>query len=433
MRREYTFSAAGFLAGFILATVIFFQHTPEPAAAGAKPEEPAAGNTSSSAPPSHEPGRIGRPIVIHEEEVDATKAETGAAAKSPATLLHETIASLPGLDERDRDRAVNELVEALRQHGPAGLQAVREFFKTAQDVKIRNGWGMSNGRITSAPSLRIALLDALREWPGGTELNLEILRETSRAFEASLAVRNLEKSSPGVYRAEAIRTMSTLAAQPMKGEFAAEGMNYVFDAMRHFNAPELLPAAEKLVASQPWAAFQLMNALKEMAPEVRGPAYGRLFSDPKIAAQLASNPHTMQNLNYADPHVAQHAAHLYATLMDAKQRDRFLGDFGSNRAFSIRSDFFAPEATANYVTVAGGTEVPELQARLGFLDQIAPHSTTPVLQQRLAEAREDINKAIANPRTDAVIGGDRVFQIGTGAGEMKIRADTIRSIEIRQK
>jgi hypothetical protein len=438
MRRELIFSSAGFLIGFVVAAAVFFQPAPElPQPAATSEKAAVVASRPESVLTDNE--RIGRPTVVQADE--APSSDEAAKPKTPATLLDEIIASLPGLDENNRDRVVADLIANLRKQGPAGLQVLRDFFKNGQDVKLRNGWGMSNGRVTSAPSLRVALLDALSDWPGATDLNLDVLRGAKSPFEASLALRNLEATSPGVYRNEAIRALSALADQSTRGDFAQQGLNHLFDAMRHFDAPELLPAAEKVVASNPWAAFQLIDALKDMAPEVRNPAYGRLFSNPKIAEQLASNPHTLRNLSYADPQVAQYAAQLYANGMSGKQRDRFLADFGSNRAFSFRNDFFAPQGAGRVATVidtGNGLENVELKSRMAFLDQIAQHSTTPVLQQRLEEAREDLRNSMANPNKGfpvrpVEISGTKFISVGEGAGSMKIKGNAIQTIEVRQK
>src|SRR5262245_26179048 len=156
MRRELIFSIVGFLAGFALAAAVFFQPSPEATQpSGPSSKAPAisqAGNVESSAPSPSDPGRIGRPIAIKDDE--PAGAPEPAQPKTPAAILQDAIARLPNLDERDRDRAVAELVTALRNQGTAGLQAIREYFRNGQDVKLRDGWGMSNGRITSAPSLR---------------------------------------------------------------------------------------------------------------------------------------------------------------------------------------------------------------------------------------------------------------------------------------
>src|SRR6266446_5257837 len=212
MKRELLFSLAGFLAGFVVAFAVFWQPARERAesAAGATAAH-VAGERSGG---TTESGR--RPIVVRAagEGHGATTDEQALAPKSPAELMHELLASLPDLKPEQRQPAVNDLLAKLRQMGPAGLQVVRDFLRGGEDVKFQNGYAMVNGKLTMSPSLRVALLNALGDWPGAdaTELTRDVLRSTSQLAEAAMAIRQLEAKVPGAYRADAIQALIRASA-----------------------------------------------------------------------------------------------------------------------------------------------------------------------------------------------------------------------------
>jgi hypothetical protein len=119
-------------------------------------------------------------------------------------------------------------------------------------------------------------------------------------------------------------------------------------------------------------------------------------------------------LNYGDPVVSQNVAALFDSGMDRKARERFLENFGSNRQTFVQRSAFTPQKGAPVVEeVPDTSRIASLQSKLAFLDSIAPQCTTAVLQERLAEAREGVQKAIANPES-AVKPGAALIQLGAG-------------------
>jgi hypothetical protein len=418
MRRELTFSLLGFLGGFLIAAIVFWRPSAPDATAGMAARSPALtpGEGSAAAAAPIERGK--RPVVVVAANNEAIEpvVTKGVAPKTAVELFHEVLAALPGMDASQRQAAVKDLVKKLRAAGPEGLQAVRDFFRAGQDVKFQGGYTVSNGRMVQIPSLRVALLDALEDWPGpeAMELTREILRSTPRVFEATMAIRQLEAKDPGAYRAEAIQTLQQLAAAPPDKDGFYDGGASLIDALGYFKAPELIPTAEKLVEKNGWMAGQLLQALASFPPDVRGPAVERLFSQPAIAKQLAANPWALQSLNYGDPVVSQNVAALFDSGMDRKARERFLENFGSNRQTFVQRSAFTPQKGAPVVEeVPDTSRIASLQSKLAFLDSIAPQCTTAVLQERLAEAREGVQKAIANPES-AVKPGAALIQLGAG-------------------
>jgi autotransporter-associated beta strand protein len=276
-------------------------------------------------------------------------------------------------------------------------------------------------------SLRLALLNTLGDWPAseGLALAREILGKTSRMAEATIAISQMEKSAPGVYRAEAIQAIQAVqqrAANAGAKDPWESGGTGIFDVMRQMKSTELLPVAESAVGKNPWAAQQFIAALDALPAEVRAPALQRLFENEAVKKNMTGNAWMMQSLNYAEPVIAQNVAQIFATNTDKRFRENFLQ--GIAQPMSFTSD-----GTAD--------RVAKLQARAAFVEAIAPQCNTPVLQERLQDAREALQKAIANPDDNGltkrgsgtlILGSEaNVYSGGTtiiGAGSIQIGTTT---------
>ncbi len=429
MNRELLFSLAGFLAGFIVAFALFWQPSngpvePVAAMANARAAEEQGGRASPSGP---------RPIVVSAggENRGETAVDEAPAPKSPAEMMHEMLASLPNLKPELRQAAVNDLIAKLRQMGPAGLQTVRDYLQVGQDVKLQ-GYAMVNGKMTMAPSLRVAFLNALGEWPSpdAAELTRDVLRSTTHLTEAAVAIRQLEAKSPGVYRTEAIQALLRAAASSDPKSPGIDGGTTIFEALRYFKAPELIAAAEKYTQNG-WAAAQFAQALGELPANFREPAMKRLFANPDVVKQLGTNSYGLQSLNYADRVVTQNVAQMFASSMDRNARENFLVSFRNTSQTYGRIGMFELNAGQNSVAFKqpdAGEQKARLQSRLAFLDQIAPQCTTAVLQERLQDAREGLKAAIAKPPVTWSVGGGNstVIQAGSSTSAVTVTGGGIQ-------
>ena len=323
--------------------------------------------------------------------------------KSAAQLLHDTLAALPTfprLDFRPREAAIAELIRNLRAAGPEGLEALRRFFRTDQDMTVGNGFGMKNGR-TSLYTFRIAMLDALADWPGPEALALaeEVFRSTPRALEAEIALIQIETKNPGAYRDEAIERLkqTSNASAEIRGRLWQEPF---LALMSYYQAPELIQIAEDMRPG--WRAASLyLSALTSCPTEMSAPAMERLFSRPEIAAQLAKEPWMFHDMPYAEPSVLQNVARIFDSAMDSNGKEKFLGAFEVHDSmYGMTIDYYLGELGAGNKRQSDAGKKTELQARLAFLEQISPQCTTPVLQEKLQAARGRIEKLTANLPTD---------------------------------
>ena len=409
MRREILLPILGFLAGFIVAAIVFWQPTvqtggaPQQAASEASPSREAA----SSTPGDHSHRRL--TVTSRESAGFAPVADSAPKPQGAAEIFHDAIGKLKDMDFGRRQAAIDSLVKQLRAAGPEGLQVLRDYFRAGQDVKFQNGYTIVNG--VPVQSLRVALLNLLGDWPGNETLDLtrEILRTTSHLSEASVAISQMEKSAPGVYRAEALQAIQAIQQRAVDSGAKdpwETGGTVLFDVMRKLKATELLPAAETAVGKNPWAAPQFMASLDALPAEVRAPALQRLFQNEAVAKNLASNPWAMQSLNYSEPVVAQNVAQIFTANTDKRFRENFLATFANTQTvgFSGGVSFVAAGSTAGSTGGdTAGDRVAKLQARAAFLDTIAPQCNTPVLQERLQDARDALQTAIANPSDNGLI------------------------------
>ena len=436
MRREILFSLFGFLGGFVVAAVVFWQPVSPSQGTGkagaAAADEPRAGSAS---PPAASPGEHpGRRVTVsaHDSGVVAPVSDGAPGAKGAAETFHEAIGKLKDMDPNRRQAAIDSLVKQLRGMGPEGLQVLRDYFRAGQDVKFPNGgYVVVDGRVVQSGSLRASLLNSLGDWPGNEAIDFarEVLRTTSRMSEASAVIAMLEKKAPGMYRTEAIQVVQQLADKPgEKDMWAMNGGSLVLDTMRQYKATELLPAAEALVKKNPMMVSQFIASLDALPADVRTPALQRLFANEAVTQNLAQNPWALQQLNYSEPVVSQNVAQMFAANTDKRFRESFLQTFANTQTVSYSGGSFGmvvgPATNEN-----PAARVARLQGRLSFLDQIAPIANTPVLQERLQDARNELQKAIANPperqpktgpgtlildgSSNVYSGGTMVFSTGT--------------------
>ncbi len=411
MRRDILCSLLGFSGGFVAAAVVFWQPV-TPAENQAAAPLPAGSAARDGAKPAVVETRAGRRVTVAAREdagadlapADSTPQPRGGAAET----FHETIGKLKGMEPHKRQQAIASLVKQLVGMGPEGLQVLRNYFRAGEDVKFSDSQVLFNGAGMVAVSLRTALLSALGDSPGAgaVEITRDVLRSTSRLDEAAIAVAQLQKAAPGAYREEAIQALQRITEKPGdRNEMMRAGL-VLMDAMREFKAAELLPAAEAYVAKNGWYVPQFAAALDALPADVRGAALQRMFSSEAVVKNFQQNSWGMQSLNYAEPVVAQNVAQIFASSTDKRFRESFLQGFANTQSAQVGG--WNP-VSGGMVVKGGGTgdasavraaKVEKLQARAAFLDTIAPQCNTPVLQERLQDARDAIQKAIANPDSD---------------------------------
>ncbi len=181
-------------------------------------------------------------------------------------------------------RRINFLLESLVEEGDASVSHIRDFLNEMQDVEFavqrsseeegrsrgRGGRGSewmermrNRGRSSSSslsfeqpPSLRIALMDVLKEIGGSSaELALgEVLSKTARGFEVAYAAKTVRSMiGDDAYRKEAIDAAHDLLSNPIEipnpNNFDKNSKRYLFSVLEMYNDQTFIQTAQGMLVS----------------------------------------------------------------------------------------------------------------------------------------------------------------------------------------
>jgi hypothetical protein len=302
-------------------------------------------------------------------------------------LVAETFQSIPEIKTDEHQAAVLSLIYRLRGLGSAGMQATREFLTSGDDVALTEYRVSTLSHRLGLSTLRKALIHSLADWPdvpAATALSREVLSATPNVEEAVLAIHALEKHAPGVYREEALQALRDLTAtQPLA---ATRDAQELIEMVSHYQATEFAPQLERVLNQWPSLVNDYFGAVAAWPEADRQAAVVRVLANPKVLSEIAANPHVLTQLDLTDPAMRSHIVQIFATQLTPAKRERYLDHFGENASFIWGFGLLGSHV--------GGKDRAQLRveqsAKLQMLEGLAPYATTPVLQQRLAEAREQL-------------------------------------------
>ena len=324
-------------------------------------------------------------------DAGATPPEPSSQVKGAAEFFHETIGKLKDLNDAPRRQAIDSLIKQLRAMGPEGLQVLRNYFRAGQDVSLGLNGTNRDGVMTR--NLRTLLMDKLSEWPASetSDLAREIMQTTRSFSEAAIAIGNLEKGFPGMYRNEAIQTLLKLAALRPERDYEIGDDFVISSAIKGFKALELLPVAEDAANKRSSYIPQLVEALDALPADARGPVLQRLFDNGKMAEVIAKDDHALWLLNFSEPDTLRNTAQVFAANTDRHFREKFLTDIASK--YSVQ--FYGDGSSSGNMKIDNVPDrIARLKARLVLLDTIAPQCDTAVQQERLQDARDSLQTEI---------------------------------------
>lgn len=392
MRREILLPLLGFLGGFVVAAMVFWQPVAQPnkATQPVTSEASPARETAPAAGADYTRRRL--VVTARENEGVAPVAESAPKPQGAAEIFHEALGKLKGMGSERSLEEIILLVKQLRVTGPEGLQVVRDYFRAGQDVRFERIGESENG--VSIQSLRMALLNKLGAWPANETLDFtrEILRTTSSLPEAFIAIGQIEKNSPGNYRDEAVQTLQKLASVPEGERTDRMPAAQLIEAVKQFKATELLPAAEAAVGDSPWYAARLIVSLEALPADARTTALQRLLANDNLTKKMMQDELAMRLLNYSEPATVENVARLFTANTDKQVREKFLINFANTQ--------FVAFLAADGIQTGDGSgdkspdRIARIQSRIAFLDTIAPQCITPALQELLQGTREALQKAV---------------------------------------
>jgi hypothetical protein len=394
------------------------------------------GTGEANPPPANHapPVRDQRESPERREPKESTPvAAIAGSAKTPGQLLEEAFAAKPSTEIEARDAAVEVLTAQLRAAGSAGLEAIKNFLATGRDVRFWDGYGLSGSKLKSAPTLRIALIEALREWPGSTAVSLEILRSKSSVWESALAIRNLEKQNPGTYRHEAIEALKRRIPDPASWNSTPGGEAILFEVTSHLRAEELFPELHAMTAAQPiFHAPGYTRMLSDFPDEIRASAIERLLAEPKVAETLLANPSITNQFSFVDERMRTFTANAFAHRWNASQKLNVLQGLDPTPPSSLNS-FFVDPRDPEYARADARREKREASARKVLLREIEPSTDTPELQQELKRVKQAVALRMALLEADRRHEADPASEVefASGEGKAMIKGRRIENIELR--
>jgi hypothetical protein len=131
-------------------------------------------------------------------------------------------------------------------------------------------------------SLRMGLLDALREIGGPEALAVSVgaLQTTADPAEIAVLARNLEATAPGQYREEALNAVRETLAQAVKGELDKRDVAPLFQLLQTYGDASVIPDLEQAQSRWNYYATMALAAL----PDGQGiPSLLRVVQDPGTA------------------------------------------------------------------------------------------------------------------------------------------------------
>jgi hypothetical protein len=181
-------------------------------------------------------------------------------------------------------RRINFLLESLVEEGDASVSHIRDFLNEMEDVEFavqrsseeegrsrgRGGRGSewmermrNRGRSSSSslsfeqpPSLRIALMDVLKEIGGSSaEAALgEVLSKTARGFEVAYAAKTVRSMiGDDAFRKEAIDAAHDLLSNPIEipnpNNFDKNSKRYLFNVLEMYNDQTFIQTAQGMLVS----------------------------------------------------------------------------------------------------------------------------------------------------------------------------------------
>src|SRR6266478_1119411 len=187
---------------------------PSPASAGADTASPSE-EGATTIPPAQaadvDSGPPAQPSALPPASVKPSMsvAPSAASATQPADLspyLRQLFPGLTGLDlihgsiTEEQASQLKQGFQALAAQGAGAIPAIREFL----DKNLDLSFGKENAEAAGAPSLRVGLLEALRQIGGPEAIGLsrQVLQTTTVPLEFAQVARNLEEAAPGQYSQE---------------------------------------------------------------------------------------------------------------------------------------------------------------------------------------------------------------------------------------
>ena len=214
-----------------------------------------------------------------QSRIDGLRAQINSAGPAVADyglsvpeILEELVEiKMTSENRRTVQRRINFLLESLVEQGQASVPHIREFLNKMEDIDFvvqrsdeegrGRGRGGRGGRTSmsfeQAPSLRIGLIDILKEIGGSSaEAALgEILTKTARGFEVAYTAKTVrEMIGPDAFREEALDAAHALLNDPVEvsnpSSYDRNAKRYLFSVLEMYNDQTFIQSAQGLLVRE---------------------------------------------------------------------------------------------------------------------------------------------------------------------------------------
>ena len=218
-------------------------------------------------------------------QINSAGPEVAGYGLSAPEILEELMEiKMTSENRRAVQRRINFLLESLVEQGEASVPHIREFLNKMEDIdfvvqrseedgegrgrsrggrgedlmeRFRNRGGRTSMSFEQAPSLRIGLIDILKEIGGSSaEAALgEILTKTARGFEVAYTAKTVrEMIGPDAFREEALDAAHALLNDPVEvsnpNSYDRNAKRYLFSVLEMYNDQTFIQSAQGLLVRE---------------------------------------------------------------------------------------------------------------------------------------------------------------------------------------
>ncbi len=338
------------------------------------------------------------------ETASSARDKPPASTQTAKDIIDQVLSEIKnaGSGKADNQKMWKRLQE-LRRFGEEGSQAILEFFRTNEDVPFepdwQAGWGLSAEEPVYFHSLRTALLEILYEMkdPTAQTADLEFLQTASSSQEALLAIKNLEKASPGVYRTQALQAASEILTDLLEKPDAQFDLqnSKIFEIVGYYQAQELLPLVEDCIKRQPLCLYNWLSCVVQFPTEDQVSALERLSADKKIHEGLvATNSYLLVQLDYRNDRLRQMTGELFKE-MDVNKKADLIQRVGESGIMKFGGGFTLEFNRPNIPTYH---KKDGIEASLKLLSEIEPSLDSAILKAHLEVSRLKLQEALAKAK-----------------------------------
>src|ERR1051326_2733471 len=196
-------------------------------------------------------------------KASAESVSTASAASASQLMTRLTQIDLSrGAMTADQARELNQNFKQLAAQGAAAVPVIRQFLGRNQDVMFKD---VNGGNVADYPSLRVGLLDVLKQVGGSAALDLshDTLQTTADPLEIALLSRNLEAIEPGQHRQEALNAARESLAQAASGQLGTSDVGPLFAVLETYGDASVIDDLEKALPKWNYYATMALAGLPD--------------------------------------------------------------------------------------------------------------------------------------------------------------------------